>query len=137
MPVLSLQDVIAEHVRDGQLLALEGFTHLIPFAAGHEIIVVVGGFEVLQQLSGMAPQPVAGPREVLLPPVVHRQVGEDLALEVGGAVVLQGAGGHQEVARRPHLGDVVQRNRVVVRRKPFGQAAGLGDDLVGIDDDGR
>jgi len=38
MPVLSLQDAIAEHVRDGQVLALEGFTHLIPFAAGHEII---------------------------------------------------------------------------------------------------
>lgn len=38
MPVLSLQDAIVEHVRDGQVLALEGFTHLIPFAAGHEII---------------------------------------------------------------------------------------------------
>ena len=34
----SLHDIIAEFVRDGQTLALEGFTHLIPFAAGHEII---------------------------------------------------------------------------------------------------
>ena len=34
----SLHDVVAEFVRDGQTLALEGFTHLIPFAAGHEII---------------------------------------------------------------------------------------------------
>jgi glutaconate CoA-transferase subunit A len=34
----SLHDVIAEFVRDGQTLALEGFTHLIPFAAAHEII---------------------------------------------------------------------------------------------------
>jgi glutaconate CoA-transferase subunit A len=34
----SLRDVIAEFVRDGQSIALEGFTHLIPFAAGHEII---------------------------------------------------------------------------------------------------
>src|ERR1700733_14599840 len=25
-------------VRDGDVVALEGFTHLIPFAAGHEII---------------------------------------------------------------------------------------------------
>jgi glutaconate CoA-transferase subunit A len=33
-----LHDVIAEYVRDGQSLAMEGFTHLIPFAAGHEII---------------------------------------------------------------------------------------------------
>ena len=33
-----LSDAIAAHVRDGQTLALEGFTHLIPFAAGHEII---------------------------------------------------------------------------------------------------
>ena len=35
---LSLKDAIAQHVEDGQTLALEGFTHLIPFAAGHEII---------------------------------------------------------------------------------------------------
>jgi glutaconate CoA-transferase subunit A len=34
----SLADAIAELVRDGDAVALEGFTHLIPFAAGHEII---------------------------------------------------------------------------------------------------
>src|SRR5678815_5156875 len=34
----TLREVIAEFVRDGQSIALEGFTHLIPFAAGHEII---------------------------------------------------------------------------------------------------
>ena len=34
----ALQDGIAEIVRDGDSLALEGFTHLIPFAAGHEIL---------------------------------------------------------------------------------------------------
>ncbi len=38
MPLVTLKEAIAEHVRDGQTLALEGFTHLIPFAAGHEII---------------------------------------------------------------------------------------------------
>jgi glutaconate CoA-transferase subunit A len=35
---LSLSEAIAEHVKDGDTVALEGFTHLIPFAAGHEII---------------------------------------------------------------------------------------------------
>jgi glutaconate CoA-transferase subunit A len=35
---LSLQSAIATHVHDGDVVALEGFTHLIPFAAGHEII---------------------------------------------------------------------------------------------------
>jgi glutaconate CoA-transferase, subunit A len=35
---MSLAESIARHVRDGQSVALEGFTHLIPFAAGHEII---------------------------------------------------------------------------------------------------
>jgi glutaconate CoA-transferase subunit A len=35
---LSLREAIAEHVHDGETVALEGFTHLIPFAAGHEII---------------------------------------------------------------------------------------------------
>jgi glutaconate CoA-transferase, subunit A len=34
----SLEEAIAEHVHDGDVLALEGFTHLIPFAAAHEII---------------------------------------------------------------------------------------------------
>jgi glutaconate CoA-transferase subunit A len=36
--LLSLADAIAQHVADGACVALEGFTHLIPFAAGHEII---------------------------------------------------------------------------------------------------
>lgn len=36
--ILSLQEALATHVKDGQTLALEGFTHLIPFAAGHELI---------------------------------------------------------------------------------------------------
>lgn len=35
---LSLSDAIATYVQDGSTIALEGFTHLIPFAAGHEII---------------------------------------------------------------------------------------------------
>jgi glutaconate CoA-transferase, subunit A len=38
MALMSLREAIARHVRDGQSVALEGFTHLIPFAAGHEII---------------------------------------------------------------------------------------------------
>src|SRR3954466_16042802 len=38
MEFLSLFEAIARHVHDGDTVALEGFTHLIPFAAGHEII---------------------------------------------------------------------------------------------------
>jgi len=34
----SLRDAIAEMVHDGDRVAMEGFTHLIPFAAGHELI---------------------------------------------------------------------------------------------------
>ena len=34
----TLADAVAGLVADGDLVALEGFTHLIPFAAGHEII---------------------------------------------------------------------------------------------------
>jgi glutaconate CoA-transferase subunit A len=36
--IMPLADAVARFVKDGQTLALEGFTHLIPFAAGHEII---------------------------------------------------------------------------------------------------
>jgi len=35
---LSLAEAIAALVADGDSVALEGFTHLIPFAAGHEIL---------------------------------------------------------------------------------------------------
>ena len=37
-PLLSLSEAIDLHVHDGDTVAMEGFTHLIPFAAGHEII---------------------------------------------------------------------------------------------------
>jgi glutaconate CoA-transferase, subunit A len=36
--ILNLSDAIAELISDGDAVALEGFTHLIPFAAGHELI---------------------------------------------------------------------------------------------------
>ncbi|MDP9889978.1 CoA transferase subunit A [Pseudarthrobacter enclensis] len=36
--MFSLQNAIGTFVSDGDVVALEGFTHLIPFAAGHEII---------------------------------------------------------------------------------------------------
>lgn len=36
--VATMRDAIAELVRDGDTVAFEGFTHLISFSAGHEII---------------------------------------------------------------------------------------------------
>ncbi len=36
--VASMADAVAELVHDGDVVAIEGFTHLICFAAGHEII---------------------------------------------------------------------------------------------------
>ena len=36
--ITTLADAVAELVGDGDTVALEGFTHLIPHAAGHEII---------------------------------------------------------------------------------------------------
>lgn len=38
MQLPRLAEAIEQHVHDGQSVALEGFTHLIPTAAGHEII---------------------------------------------------------------------------------------------------
>jgi glutaconate CoA-transferase subunit A len=37
-PFLSLAEAVEANVRDGDKVAMEGFTHLIPFAAGHEAI---------------------------------------------------------------------------------------------------
>jgi len=36
--ITTLAEAIGDAVRDGDTVALEGFTHLIPYAAGHEII---------------------------------------------------------------------------------------------------
>jgi glutaconate CoA-transferase subunit A len=36
--LMSLSDAVAALVSDGDSIALEGFTHLIPFAAGHELL---------------------------------------------------------------------------------------------------
>jgi len=36
--ITSLHDAVAGLVHDGDTVALEGFTHLIPYAAGHEIL---------------------------------------------------------------------------------------------------
>jgi glutaconate CoA-transferase, subunit A len=36
--VTSMKDAVAANVHDGDVVAIEGFTHLICFAAGHEII---------------------------------------------------------------------------------------------------
>jgi glutaconate CoA-transferase subunit A len=35
---VSLEQAVADNLHDGQTVAMEGFTHLIPYAAGHEII---------------------------------------------------------------------------------------------------
>lgn len=36
--IVSLREAVRAHIHDGDTVAMEGFTHLIPFAAGHEII---------------------------------------------------------------------------------------------------
>ena len=36
--ITTLAEVVSAHIHDGDTVAMEGFTHLIPHAAGHEII---------------------------------------------------------------------------------------------------
>ena len=36
--IVSLAEAVRLAVHDGDTVAMEGFTHLIPFAAGHEVI---------------------------------------------------------------------------------------------------
>jgi glutaconate CoA-transferase subunit A len=36
--IVPLSDAVSELIHDGDSVAMEGFTHLIPFAAGHEVI---------------------------------------------------------------------------------------------------
>ena len=35
---VTLEEAIVTHLKDGDSVAMEGFTHLIPYAAGHEVI---------------------------------------------------------------------------------------------------
>src|SRR6202790_2707790 len=36
--IVTLREAVATLIHDGDVVAMEGFTHLIPFAAGHEVI---------------------------------------------------------------------------------------------------
>jgi glutaconate CoA-transferase subunit A len=36
--IVSLAEAVEQAIHDGDVIAMEGFTHLIPFAAGHEVI---------------------------------------------------------------------------------------------------
>src|SRR5437763_520128 len=36
--IVSLAEAVEQAIHDGDAVAMEGFTHLIPFAAGHEVI---------------------------------------------------------------------------------------------------
>ena len=36
--ITTLAEAVSELIHDGDVIAMEGFTHLIPFAAGHEVI---------------------------------------------------------------------------------------------------
>jgi glutaconate CoA-transferase subunit A len=36
--IVSLADAVERAIHDGDAVAMEGFTHLIPFAAGQEVI---------------------------------------------------------------------------------------------------
>ena len=36
--IVSLAEAVAAAIHNGDSVAMEGFTHLIPFAAGHEVI---------------------------------------------------------------------------------------------------
>ena len=36
--IVPLSEAVRDLVRDGDVIALEGFTHLIPHAVGHELI---------------------------------------------------------------------------------------------------
>src|SRR5712672_4082442 len=36
--ILSLAQAVEDNLKDGDIVAMEGFTHLIPFAAAHEVI---------------------------------------------------------------------------------------------------
>src|SRR5215216_5253762 len=36
--IIALSEAVSELVHDGDAVVMEGFTHLIPFAAGHELL---------------------------------------------------------------------------------------------------
>jgi len=65
--IVSLADAVAELVHDGDTVAAEGFTHLIPFAAGHELSAAAAA-EILQDGGNAFDACVAGPGPVRFRP---------------------------------------------------------------------
>lgn len=47
MPFLSLGDAMRSHVADGDCVAMEGFTHLIPFAAMRDECMTIAAARML------------------------------------------------------------------------------------------
>ena len=80
---LSLPDAIAAHVSDGCTVALEGFTHLIPFAAGHEIIRQ--GNVLIEGIVGVQKEVVLAARRAI---VTVEEVVDDLRPPSVNSVVL-------------------------------------------------
>ena len=60
--ILSLREAIAKLVRDGDSVALEGFTHLIPHAAAHELIRQERRGLALMRMTPAAPRGTLGAR---------------------------------------------------------------------------
>ena len=61
MEFLSLREAIARYVTPGSEVALEGFTHLIPFAAAHEIIRQrIGGLTLVRMTPDLVYDQIIG-----------------------------------------------------------------------------
>jgi acyl CoA:acetate/3-ketoacid CoA transferase alpha subunit len=73
-----LPGAIRAHVHPGAVVALEGFTHLIPYAAGHEIVR-----QGITGLTLMRPDKHIGRRSVRLPADPVRALQDAMAAILG------------------------------------------------------
>lgn len=128
---MSLADAVATTVADGDTVAMEGFTHLIPFAAGHEIIR-----QGRQRLTLVRMTP-----DIIYDQLIGMGCAEKLIFSWGGNpgvgslhrlrdAVEQGWPRPLEIDEQTHAG-MAAAYRAGAARLPFGMLRGyIGTDLV-------
>ena len=140
---MTLRDALASLVSDGDSVALEGFTHLIPFAAGHELLrqgrrelelIRMTPDILYDQMIGMGAARRAGvllrrqPRGWLAAPVPRRDRTRLAAADRARRAQPRGDG--QPLRRR--RGKAAVRGHARLRRHGSGPARECADDRVPV-----
>src|SRR5260370_1076381 len=98
--ITSLAEAVSEVVHDGDTVSFEGFTHLIPFAAGHEVIRQRRRGRGAARGTGLEPRFGSAPRAARRPAGQRPDVGHPRSPEGGRTVRVPVTGDRRGDRRR-------------------------------------